>query len=517
MGNALDQLDQAIAALGAAGGAARAEVVRLEARALEAEKRAAELRAEADARPRIVYVSSSAGDDDGGGASPARPVKTLARGYSLLRDGRPDQLLLKRGDTWGESLRWNKSGLASDPIIVGAYGEGPGPKLHTAGTAFNLDQGDVHSVAWQDLHLAARPYGERDTGAYGIRVVVGGASLTVQRCRIEGYRENLAFAPPTRADRAEQRTLVNIRIQDNLILDAWSVTGGFSGQGLFCDNVDGLLLEGNVFDHNGWSETVPGAWRNQFRHNVYQSERVRRAVTRRNVFSRAASHGIQMRGGGVLEENLFVDNAIGATVCGADSTCRRNVFVGGTDISDKLPRGRGLTVESALALVEENLFAHKGGSEGVRSEGAIFLQASDHTPPGGVSAILRGNLVWDWYGNAVDCLGGVIALEAVGNDFVITGKNRRIVNLKTVPPKLQLGGNRYWSDDAPPTGWMRRGADTVPLDAFSAAAGDATSRAERPAYPDPGRSVPADFFELARAGRADVAGIIRFIREGFGR
>ena len=48
----------------------------------------------------IVYVSNSEGDDANNGFSPATSVKTLARGYSLMRDGYPDWLLLKRGDTW---------------------------------------------------------------------------------------------------------------------------------------------------------------------------------------------------------------------------------------------------------------------------------------------------------------------------------------------------------------------------------------------------------------------------------
>src|SRR5688500_5144604 len=74
---------------------------------------------------RVIHVSSSAGDDANTG-SESSPVKTLARGRGLLRDGMPDHLLLKRGDVWYESLggtRWSLSGRdADEPMYLGAYG-----------------------------------------------------------------------------------------------------------------------------------------------------------------------------------------------------------------------------------------------------------------------------------------------------------------------------------------------------------------------------------------------------------
>src|SRR5690606_36580387 len=47
---------------------------------------------------RVVYVSSSQGNDAFDGLSEATPKRTIAAGYALLRDGYPDWLLLKSGD-----------------------------------------------------------------------------------------------------------------------------------------------------------------------------------------------------------------------------------------------------------------------------------------------------------------------------------------------------------------------------------------------------------------------------------
>lgn len=46
--------------------------------------------------------------------------------------------------------------------------------------------------------------------------------------------------------------------------------------------------------------------------------------------------------------------------------------------------------------------------------------------------------------------------------------------------------------------------------------GDLSVVVPSPAYPDPSRTLPADFYEQIRSGGGfDVAGFIRFIREGF--
>src|SRR5687768_17006668 len=70
---------------------------------------------------RTIFVSSSLGDDDYSGTSPTFPVRTLRRGYNLLRNGKPDHLLLRTGDTWDETFpKWRLSGRSADePIVVG--------------------------------------------------------------------------------------------------------------------------------------------------------------------------------------------------------------------------------------------------------------------------------------------------------------------------------------------------------------------------------------------------------------
>ena len=51
---------------------------------------------------RLVFVSSSSGSDTNSGLDELSPVKTIAKAFSIVRDGYPDHVLLKRGDTFTE-------------------------------------------------------------------------------------------------------------------------------------------------------------------------------------------------------------------------------------------------------------------------------------------------------------------------------------------------------------------------------------------------------------------------------
>ncbi|CAN0564815.1 unnamed protein product, partial [Laminaria digitata] len=80
---------------------------------------------EPSADTRIVYVSNSTGDDAWSGLAPEfngtdGPKKTVRAGISVLRDGRPDWLLFKRGDVWvDEPLgNWPISGRSEQEAAI---------------------------------------------------------------------------------------------------------------------------------------------------------------------------------------------------------------------------------------------------------------------------------------------------------------------------------------------------------------------------------------------------------------
>src|SRR3954470_11147727 len=143
---------------------------------------------------RTIYVSSATGSDDNNGRSPLHPVKTLAFAKSLLRDGKPDHLLLKRRDRFlGGFGDLTVSGRSPDePILIGAYGKGPRPLINSGvdegiGTS-RAHYSSVDNVVIKNLHFAAGSY-DGTNGGYqtsGIHLVGQANHWLVEDSSIEG-------------------------------------------------------------------------------------------------------------------------------------------------------------------------------------------------------------------------------------------------------------------------------------------------------------------------------------------
>src|SRR4051794_30156059 len=80
----------------------------------------------AEAVGATTYYVSPTGSDSNNGTSPSAPIQTLGRASNLpLAPG--DQVLLQRGASFSGKLAIWRSGTASSPITIGAYGSGSKP------------------------------------------------------------------------------------------------------------------------------------------------------------------------------------------------------------------------------------------------------------------------------------------------------------------------------------------------------------------------------------------------------
>src|SRR5205085_590382 len=80
-------------------------------------------------------------------------------------------------------------------------------------------------------------------------------------------------------------SLSNVSIRRNVITDAWSTS---KGQGVYAAGIDGLLIEQNVLDHNGWNSSISGAVPSVYSHNLYLSARDTGVIVRGNIIANAA-------------------------------------------------------------------------------------------------------------------------------------------------------------------------------------------------------------------------------------
>ncbi|MDA8020740.1 MAG: right-handed parallel beta-helix repeat-containing protein [Thermoanaerobaculia bacterium] len=271
---------------------------------------------------RTIYVSSSQGSDSNDGLSSATPKATLAAGMSLVRDGYPDRLLLRRGDVW-EDQRFsiNRSGLSPEgPLRIASYGTAAARPIVRSG----IESGVVFSfgevtdfIAIQDIDFAAHrrdpahpsydpnvDYFDDNAGISATHS--GGTFLLVEGCRFRWYSSGIviqSFGAGLQSD---------VAIRRNVIIDSYGVSA-FS-QGLYAYRTQHLLIEENVFDVNGHLPAA-GVEGSIFDHSVYlQNESVGPGtVVRGNIFSRG--DGIQMREGGLAEDNLFIRTS--ALLCGS--------------------------------------------------------------------------------------------------------------------------------------------------------------------------------------------------------
>ncbi len=314
---------------------------------------------------RFIFVSSSEGSDTNTGLSPSKAVKTLARAKELMRDDSPDWLLLKRGDTWSEGFgTWKLSGRSADErMVISSYGEGderPELLLRSGNAILGWSGRDVSHVAFVGIAMVADR--EPSDNSAGIRWLSIGEDLLIEDCLISGFKDNIVC-------QAVDGRYANLALRRNVIVDSWSTDG--HSQGLYVYGTDGVLLEENIFDHNGWNPSVANAQPTQFNQNIYLQTTTFGVEFIGNITSRASAAGIQMRTGGDAESNLIYANPTGMRFGyrtldwpseAATGRISGNVVLGG-ELSDPamIGAGIGLSVERADdLLVKDNVVAHYG-------------------------------------------------------------------------------------------------------------------------------------------------------------
>jgi len=381
---------------------------------------------------RFIFVSSSSGNDANTGLSPANAVRSFDRAKEMMRDNSADWMLLKRGDVWREGLgTWSLSGRsAEERLVISSYGESDErPKLVISnGSAIGgRMNSEVNNIAIVGLHLR----GDRpdEASVTGIRWLSTGENLLIEDCFIEGFKDNITC----QAVGGEFR---NFALRRSVIADSWSTNG--HSQGLYVKQTIGVVVEENVFDHNGWNTSVPDANPTMFNQNVYLQEGVIGIEFHGNITARASAAGVQMRSGGNASNNLVYANGLGIrfgyrTVDwpneSASGSLVGNVVLGGPLAAASLSgAGIGIWVERAdNALIKNNVVANFVDGT---SPWAYTLNAF----AGDVDFI--GNVAYDWMGS--DNSG-----KAVKTSAVIEGDVRFIGNRWFMPETDRIFSIRY--------------------------------------------------------------------------
>lgn len=514
---------------------------------------------------RIIYVSSSSGNDATAvyytpeativgdnpfePVGPLQPFKTIQAGYNQMRNGQPDILLLQRGDTWTNdpALDIRKAGRSeTEPQIIAAYGtDGDLPKRLTASDGFTAAASSSPQNHVIIADIANEPY-QRQTNERPTGVVWQAHTnqFLIEGCRFIGYSNNLTIqsSPPV-----GNPYIDNFAIRRCVIADAWSTTS--HSQGIYVDHVHNMLIEDNVFDHNGWNESIPGADATIFNRNMYLNFSPQMTV-RGNIDARGASGGIQQRMGGLCEYNLCLQNPLNISFGHAqnvepfDGIIRHNVVLDARDI-DTSPRGFGVSIGHMASgvIVSDNIIAHQRSGTG----NIYALSISDESGAHTTATALSNNIVYRWDGPASNALN--IGQSADG----ITIHNNSFEQLSTgsllcyttgtynhgPDPTWEFDGNLYYSAlNAFP---FTAGGTPMAYHTWIAHVSEEHSTNAAAVYADPERTIQSyaqtiglsptsyddaldKFMSAARTQsrynwRTDFAAlsVINYVREGFGK
>jgi hypothetical protein len=462
---------------------------------------------------RIILLSTTDGSDFNDGM--LQPVRSLKKALSLVRNGFPDRILFKRGDVFAAAnldANVEVEGRSSfEPLIIGAYGDTrlPRPVLrchislgaHVLPRFLVLQSLDLFADTRDPSakNFNAKKMSDRQT--FGIGLVCPGRFLWIEdcRCRDFGMGLNLQGARDDLFD-----TLVIRRCQ---ILDSWAF--GMSS-GIYLQDFQNVLIEENLFDHNGWTEHLPGAGKTMFNHNMYLQHGAmgedRHIIVRNNVIARAASHGCQLRPGGLLENNLFLKNPLAAFVSYSPSVARNNVVLDADAISPDMPRGQGLEFLNCYSvLCEGNIVAHKPDKTNGQ-EGLAFKPEGASGVPAPTRGEFRRNVVYDWAGPAFFVVSPPEGLIVRDNDF--EQKLDPVVFLKDWKNQYVFQNNHYTSALAKPFRIADRFMD---LHAWMTQTGE-TPDSSGIQFVDPSRDI-ASYAKSIRLADATLQGFLAAARD----
>jgi hypothetical protein len=361
------------------------------------------------------YVAVSGGSDTNPGTQ-AAPFATFAKGWSMLRDGQPDQLWLKAGDTFAvNGLTLTKSANSTTKyMVVGSYGNtatNPRAKLRFPGGGFQGNNTAQHNgLAFVGLDMGTTGAQSNNTSGFTF-LSTNGASwddVLIEDCYISGF--GTGIVAQTLVD---GHAFLNFKIRRSVICDN-DYSGSGHAQGVFLGGAKQWVIEDCVIDNNARSKA------DMFCHNLYCHEWSCPGIFNNNISARACSHGGQMRPGGVALNNLFLNSPINFYMGGNSlqtgntvNTFKFNVVLDSRDIAPGFERGEGFNLAGASgSVIEYNVAAHqKSGTQDVVA----------YAINGWSGNSFKNNVEYDWYTPANPGWSTAVQIDGGTGSFVFSG------------------------------------------------------------------------------------------------
>jgi hypothetical protein len=229
---------------------------------------------------------------------------------------------------------------------------------------------------------------------------------------------------------------------------------------------------------------------------------------------------VQVRPGGLVEDNLLVQNAIALMFGGGTNpepegvtgTVRRNVILDGRDLQAGSPRGWGMwLLNITQATIESNLIAHN--VHGTWPFPLTFDRANgwEGNTRGVENTVYWNNVVYAWNGGSrfTGSLEQTVNVQLIRNRF----QNEITLDPLIIHDQASSTGGVYSALNlcdaiAAPNAWMQRAGAPLSLPQWMGFVNDATSTAQRVAFPDPSRTIGT--YQLSLGG---IPTVLAFMTE----
>lgn len=421
---------------------------------------------------KIIYVSTL-GNDSNDGLSADNPVQSLTKAVKLTKKNSSDWIVLKRGETFNDSFgivkSKNKSALGGKvvdkPFVITSYGESvQRPIIQPKENGIDL-WGPFKNVTISGLEFYSQP----GTGGTGIRTLGEGKNYVIHDNYISGFSVNITVQGKPENNKWFDKVIV----KDNIITNS-STAGKSHSQGMFVLGTKQLTIEGNVFDTCGWHLDRNGELENSriatiYNHCIYLQNGGYPAKLRKNIITRASSHGLQARSGAFVENNIFARNPIqfflsSKGLKGSANTtnmsANNNIVLEGNDINYDLVRGVGIQHNNAYsARYSNNIIAHVLAASEHNKKGidVVCNTYDEHTSISGkCQASFKGNFVFNWGnesgGNLIFANNKINNLfvkhSFQKNTFVAVSDGVQLANLKkeVLENRYKFSNNTYISE-----------------------------------------------------------------------
>lgn len=208
-------------------------------------------------------------------------------------------LLFEKGYTYQDLGRIIGRGASGEdelhPLHITSFGSGEKPVLDSTLWIF---QEDSTNVVFSDITLSEGVY------------AMNGSNILFENVSFEDDEVNMQGVSNVTIRHSEFTDITENAPHGGG--DTWEDPWADRISGLYGTKLNGLLLEGNLWDHNAWEAGYDGAEGGQppsmLSHNIYLQPSAIDTTFTDNITMRAASFGAQFRGGVHADDNVFLDN-----------------------------------------------------------------------------------------------------------------------------------------------------------------------------------------------------------------